>query len=263
MIQNLPTRPSQPISRAAASMGECQHPDLGFRFYIDNMVGKLIYRRTADTEVVRHSRYGGSGLGEESNLVESHIDSGNKLISKPRTLFLVPLIGLSELGESLSFCTEGLAHLSEGETTCARASAHSIPLDSPTRKRRARRSISTAQAASMSPASSSAGSRLSRSSAARSALSGSGSSKASRKIRAAFVLMSGILPLEHVHQGPKASQSSHNRLVGRVSKSSLRGMERRAWSRASGGAVSFRASRSSQPPVLVTRAAIFPSSRTK
>ena len=164
-------------------MRESQDPDEAFPLQVCDVIWEAVHGHTSSRHVVWNACDSSANLWPLDNSFQCGIDSLNELQAKTRALAFVPKRGVFEFSGSFGFRLEGANHGSANRRmTRARTSSHGSPTDSPVITRRARRSISRAQAASTSAGFvAGASSRLASSSAATSALSSTGSVNASRR----------------------------------------------------------------------------------
>jgi hypothetical protein len=164
-------------------MRKRENADRTRRLNVDDVVRKTAYRRSTRREPLRNVWSGFSGSRPRCDESQRFIDRLKKITPEVKSLFFVPVHRLVQFSGSFRFDVEPKTHRClRRRSTRARTSSHGSPADSPASTRRARLSISFAQAISTS-ARSSAGSssRLASSSAATSARSSTGSVSASRK----------------------------------------------------------------------------------
>jgi len=148
-----------------------------------DVIRKARYAQLSDRQVLWDSRHGNSEAREIDDPANRAIDGIEELDAKAMPATLIPTAGLPVLGVGLIFEVNSRTHrLRSSASARARTSSHGIPCDSPDSTRRARLSISAAQAASTSAGSSvPVSSRLASSSAATSARSWTGRASASRR----------------------------------------------------------------------------------
>lgn len=123
------------------------------------------------------------GAGHLRNLIDRGIDGIKELNAQVVAVLLIPAAGTPILGVRFILEPNARIHCRRSSASARRrTSSHGTPAVSPVITRRARRSISSAQAASTSAGSAAAASsRLARSCAATSARSFTGNAKASRR----------------------------------------------------------------------------------
>ena len=172
----------EPVRRPSLVVSEGQDMNGVGGFEIDHMVRKAFDRRLADREIFWNGGNWRSGARKPLDLVEGDVYRREEPLSQTGTAFFVPPGGVIELLAGLVLRPERLFHrFVRFASVRRRTSSQAVPLDSPRRTLRARRSISAAHAASRSVLSSGAASRLSSSSAATLARSSGSSFRASSR----------------------------------------------------------------------------------
>ncbi len=149
---------------------------------VDDVIWEALHGAPSDRHVDRKPGDLCACGRETRKVANGGVDGVKELHAQPDSMTLVPAAGLAVLRVGLVLKPNaGIHRLSNSAWARARTSSQGIPRDSPAITRRARLSISAAQAASTSAGSSAeTSSRLAKSSAATPARSSIGSSSASR-----------------------------------------------------------------------------------
>lgn len=172
-------------------MSKCEDSNPIGHFQINNVKWESSYGHFPCRQVLRYERNRRSGVGKTPDEFESRIDGFQEFTAKSFTLSLVPCGSLGEFGRRFRFSPKRL-HFLKLRVMRSRTSSQGSPADSPDRTRRARRSISIAQAASTSAGFPAGSSRLANNSAAKSARSSGESVRASRSNSWARLLMTAL-----------------------------------------------------------------------
>ena len=184
--------PRAPVGRRSAVVRESKDAyHVVGRFEIDNVEGKPLHRHTTNSQFGGQVWHRTSGARRASNELQGGGDGVEKLFAHAPPLFFVPEGCFGEFRRSFGFGPKPRSHrFVKRRAIRSRTSSHGSPADSPARTRRARRSISLAQAACTAAGSSTVeSSRLANSSAATSARSSTGSVRASRRSVCARLLI--------------------------------------------------------------------------
>lgn len=153
------------------------------RFQVDDVIGKARHGSASNGKVGWQSTNPGTGARHRHDLVDGCVNGVEELDAQALSPSLVPSAGKAVFGVRLVVKANTRIHRWRSSASARRrTSSQATPTDSSARARRARRSISAAQAASTSAGrSAAASSRLANSSAATSARSSRGSARASRR----------------------------------------------------------------------------------
>ena len=180
-----------PVRWQAAVMRKRENTDRTWRFDVDNVVRETAYRRSTGHETLRNVWSEFSRPRPRCDESQRFIDRLEKITTEIKSLIFVPVCRLVEFSGSFRFDVEPKSHRClRRRSTRARTSSHGSPVDSPAMTRRARLSISFAQAISTSARSSvGSSSRLASNSAATSARSSMGNVSASRNTASARSVM--------------------------------------------------------------------------
>ena len=177
-------QPAFPVTRLATIVGDSEHSDRGFGLEVDvdDMVREALHRCAPHTQLGGHARHEHTCTWEANDMGQGGVYRVEELGAQSGSLVVVPAGGSAVFLFCLVFKPDGAAHRRRNSSSARRlTSSQGVPADWPERIRRARRSISAAQAVSTSCMSLSASSRLASNSAATSARSSAGSVRASRR----------------------------------------------------------------------------------
>ena len=180
-----------PITRFPAVVRNGEDSDMRRHFQVDDVIGKSRYGTASNGQINWQSADPGTGERHRYDLINCCVNGIEELDAQVISPSLVPTAGEAVFGVRLVVKADARIHrLRSSASARRRTSSQATPLDSSARARRARRSISAAQAASTSAGrSAAASSRLANSSAATSARSSRGSAKASRRTSCARDVM--------------------------------------------------------------------------
>ena len=171
-----------PVPGAPSVVRDSQDANRTLRQEIHDAIGKPSDRNGANGEADGYTRYGRAGSRKANREIDRCVDGVEELGAEARPLLLVPTACAPILGVGLGLESDPGAHGRRRSASARRrTSSQGTPCDSPAKTRRARRSISSAQAASTAAGSESGSSRLASNSAATSARSLGGQVKASRR----------------------------------------------------------------------------------
>jgi hypothetical protein len=191
-LERSPASPSDPVTWSTPLVRDGQHLNSIRQLDVDDIVGEALHDHAADI-LARKARRSRTETGIRLDPFEGLVECGQKFVSESRAPRVVPVGSFGRF--DLSFFADAKEPFQRGarpRLIRSRISGHGRPASSPERARAARRSISTAQAASASL--SGAPSKLARSSTANSARWSSSSSRALRKISSvAFVTPGSVL----------------------------------------------------------------------
>jgi len=173
---------------------ECENSNRVWSLEIDDVVWETPHRRSTGRELLRNVWNGLPRSRPRRDESQRFINRLKKITTEVNSLFFVPVGCLIELNGGFGFDAEPKTHRClRRRSTRSRTSSHGSPVDSPERTRRARLSISFAQAISTSARSSGgSSSRLASNSAATSARSSTGNVIASRNTACARSVMRGL-----------------------------------------------------------------------
>jgi hypothetical protein len=154
---------------------------MGRHFEVDDVIGKSRHGAASDWQVWRQSPEQGAGARYRHELIDGRINGVQKLDTEVNATSFIPSSRSAVFSVRLVVKANAGIRCRSSASARRRTSSQGTPPDSSASARRARRSISVAQAASTSPGcSTAASSRLARSSAATSARSSRGNASASR-----------------------------------------------------------------------------------
>ena len=162
-------------------MGKRDDMNPATKLKIDNVKRESLHRCPTHRKLSGYVRHASAPLGKPRNECDCVIDCAEKLHAKAALPFLVPDCSLFEFGGSFRFCKEPVRQrFMRRRDTWARTSFQGFAVDSPAMTRRARASISLAQAVCTAVSPAAGSSRLARSWAAMSARSSAGRISAAR-----------------------------------------------------------------------------------
>ena len=155
---------------------------MGRHFEVDDVIGKPRHGAASDWQVWWQSPEQGAGARDRHELIDGRVNGVQKLDTEVYATSFIPSSCSAVFSVRLVVkANAGIHRCRSSASARRRTSSQGTPPDSSANARRARRSISVAQAASTSPGcSTAASSRLARSSAATSARSSRGNASASR-----------------------------------------------------------------------------------
>ena len=150
-LTNLRADPRKPETRFAAGVGKGQDSNDALPLEVDHVIGEAADWPASRRHIIRNIQDTVADRRPTSDPIKGSVDSLDELDSKPGALLLVPESSVFEFGRGFRFWPEPPIHQSASRRrTRARTSSHGSPADSPDITRRARLSISRAQAASTS-----------------------------------------------------------------------------------------------------------------
>jgi hypothetical protein len=140
----------KPIARTASVMDDGKDSNRVRGLDVDDRVGEAQNGHAANAEVWRDKRNANTRVRVANQLSKGGIYSLEVPLAEAGLTLFVPLNGVAELGAGLVFEANRLAHRRGRLASIERrTSSQAVPSDWPDRTLRARRSISSAQAASM------------------------------------------------------------------------------------------------------------------
>ena len=176
-----------PVPGLAPIVRDRENANARRRLEVDDVVRKTRYGAASNRHVRRQSRNPRASLRHRHDLINGGVNRVKELKSEVLSTIFVPSACQAIFGVRLVLKSNvGIHRRRSSASARRRTSSQGMPADSPAMTRRARRSISAAQAASTSAGCSAlASSRLAKSSAATSARSSRGSARASCRSRCA------------------------------------------------------------------------------
>ena len=163
-------------------MRDRKNADRRCGFQVNDVVGKALDGRASDEQIRWESPHRRSSLWQLHDVIDRRVDGVEKLEAESRSPVLIPSSSRTVLSFGFVFESNAWVHDLRRSASARRlTSSQGMPDESPASTRRARLSISEAQAASTSASSVSVPSRLASNSAATSARSSMGNAKASRR----------------------------------------------------------------------------------
>ena len=177
-------QPALPVTRLATIVGNSEHSDrvFGAEVDIDDMVREAHDRCAPHTQLGGHARHEHTCTWEANDMGQGGVHRVEELGAQSGSLVVVPAGGSAVFLFCLVFKPDGPGHRRRNSSSARRlTSSQGVPADWSARTRRARHSISAAQAVSTACMALSDSTTLASNSVATSARSSAGSVRASRR----------------------------------------------------------------------------------
>ena len=140
-----------PVTRLSSIVCDRKNADVRFNFQIDDVIGEAFDGRTSDGQIRREVRHRRSSVWQSRDVIDRRVDGVEELETEAHSPLFIPSSSRLVFSFGLVLESNSWVHDLRRSASARRlTSSQGVPEESPARTRRARRSISEAQAASSS-----------------------------------------------------------------------------------------------------------------